>query len=91
MLIIAIRDMKLEKRAYITEDTNNTNVGFFNFVTFQLLYAVVSVMIFIDVLSLLLRIASLRERRARLQSDDYCAVLACVSGPSNSGVCTASP
>ncbi|KAF3811790.1 hypothetical protein GCG54_00014542 [Colletotrichum gloeosporioides] len=66
----------LNKRAYLTEDTNNTNVGFFNFVTFELLYAIVPVMTFIDLLTLFLRVASIRERRSRPQADDYSAILA---------------
>ncbi|KAF9882514.1 hypothetical protein CkaCkLH20_00550 [Colletotrichum karsti] len=78
MTVTKITTAWLNKRAYITEDTNNTNIGFFNFVTYEILYAVVSVMTFIDLLTLLLRIASVRERRSRPQADDYSAILACV-------------
>ncbi|KAL0939780.1 uncharacterized protein CTRU02_206390 [Colletotrichum truncatum] len=66
-----------QKRAYITEDTNNTNIGFFNFVTYETLYAIVPVMTFIDLLTLSLRFASVRQRRSRPQADDYSAMLAC--------------
>ncbi|KAK6222035.1 hypothetical protein QIS74_04290, partial [Colletotrichum tabaci] len=64
------------KRAYLTEDTNNTNISFFNFATYELLYVVVSLMTFLDLLTLSLRLASLRDRRARPQADDYSAMLA---------------
>ncbi|TKW48834.1 hypothetical protein CTA1_11853 [Colletotrichum tanaceti] len=64
------------KRAYLTEDTNNTNVGFFNFATYELLYVVVSLMTFLDLLTLSLRLASLRDRRSRPLADDYSAMLA---------------
>ncbi|GKT95039.1 CFEM domain-containing protein [Colletotrichum tofieldiae] len=64
------------KRAYLTEDTNNTNISFFNFATYELLYAIVPLMTFLDLLTLFLRLASLRERRSRPQADDYSAMLA---------------
>ncbi|TDZ36636.1 hypothetical protein C8035_v005053 [Colletotrichum spinosum] len=66
----------LDKRAYITEDTNNTNIGFFNFVTYEILYAIVPTMTVIDLSTLGLRLASVRRRKARPQADDYCAMLA---------------
>ncbi|TQN67859.1 hypothetical protein CSHISOI_07263, partial [Colletotrichum shisoi] len=64
------------KRAYLTEDTNNTNISFFNFATYELLYVVVPLLTFLDLLTLSLRLASLRDRRARPQADDYSAILA---------------
>ncbi|KAI8272102.1 hypothetical protein K4K56_002652 [Colletotrichum sp. SAR 10_98] len=76
MTVTTITTTWLNKRAYLTEDTNNTNVGFFNFVTFELLYAIVPVMTVIDLLTLFLRVASIRERRSRPQADDYSAILA---------------
>lgn len=69
----------LGRRGYIAEDTSNTNVSFFNFITFQLLYVFVPIMTVMDITTVILRVASIRQRRSEFYAADYAAVLATVS------------
>ncbi|KAF6824146.1 hypothetical protein CMUS01_10386 [Colletotrichum musicola] len=66
----------LGRRGYIAEDTSNTHVSFFNFVTFQLLYVFVPMMTVMDLTTVILRVASIRQRRSKFYAADYAAVVA---------------
>lgn len=69
----------LGRRGYIAENTSNTSVSFFNFITYELLWVFVPMMTIIDVTTVVLRVASIRQRRSPFFAADYAAVVATVS------------